>query len=765
MMRRGSDVRRLCHRQWRWPAQCFAWILFAVAVMLVPAEIARAEPRIESLRLGVGGAYRTDRWCPAEIRIAGIEREGNLRVSLTATDDRGRPVRYDSVQRVALGTDTVTALFRIGDRTKPLVVSIADSDGKPIAERSFTPEEYGEPVASDENLVVVVGRLPGLDAVQRIQPDQERRIRFQQIPSLSQLPEAESLSLTDRVLTLNAVQSIVWMSGQSNSGSSEPSAKARLETLDAWVQAGARLILSIGAADSADADSLASSYLSRLGSLGEPTEIRQAASLETFIGRDSAADSSLREPRSDAPAFRLPIARFTPREGIVLASTAQGSDGVPLVVRIPRGFGEVLFVAFDLADPGLLAWSGHTRLLSKVLSDPDADGLRSPTKSESREAWTHKGYASLDEQLSDALDQFPGTSPDLFWYLATAAVAYILVIGPIDWYIVRRKPEWTWATFLVTVLGAAAGAYGIVQATKSESPRVSQLCLVDVDLTTRGSETDAAARVRSSAWVRLYEPTAGVADVRIGFPRSTPPAVQDARLAASNLRLRVGAGSGPARSGSLVARATNGANAAAYRVESAQILGIARPAWSSELFVGESLDDAPFVDVASLTPDAFGRVSGSIRNPLDEPLAQAVLFYGNSALSLGNIAAGTTVAVDGRGDWRSVEAYLTRQRMSEDRASAERYDPTNTDLDRIGEIIGFYAAAGGERYAGLKQGATSTLDMTRQLKLGRAVLMGMSNGGARVIVGPSNVDGESQLSTNIDANRQTTWWRFLIRVK
>jgi hypothetical protein len=752
MIRGGADLRRLL------AAACLG-----IAAMCVLAGIARAEPRIGSLRLGVSGAYRIGRWSGAEVRLSGFEHGGDVRVSLTAADESGRPVRYDSVQRLTAGSQIVNALVRIGDTSKPLVVSLADAAGRSHVERSFTATEYGEPFGSSAELVVVVGRLPGLDAVQRIQPDPERRLSFQQISGLSQLPNSDNLGLTDRVLTLDAVRTVVWMAGQSTGIAVDAATRTRLRTLDDWVRAGGRLILSVDGSADVDRDSLAFEYLSEVGSLSGATEIRQAAPLETYIGREPRADSSQREARGDAPAFRLPIVRFTPREGTPLASTGQGTDGTPLVVRVPRGFGEVLIVAFDLADPGLLAWPGHTRLVGKVLADPEADAPHSPTKSESSNAWTHKGYASLDSQLADALDQFPGTSPDLFWYLAAAAVAYILVIGPIDWYIVRRQPEWTWATFLVTVLGAAAGAYGIVQATKSDRPLVSQLCFVDVDLTTRGAENDAAARVRSSAWTRLYEPTAGVADVRMSFPWPRPNLTNDAgSTSANNLRIHVGSGSGPARGGSLFARPTRSGADAAYRVESGQVLGVARPAWSSELFVGESLDDTPFMEVASLTPDAFGRVWGSVRNPLDESLEQAVLFYGNSALSLGNIAPGATVAVDGRGDWRSVEAYLTRRRMSEDRESAERYDPTSADLDRIGEIIGFYAAAGGERYAGLKQGETSLFDMTAQLKLGRAVLMGKTNSGASIVLRPSNeVEGDTP---DVEPDRQVTWWRYLIKV-
>jgi hypothetical protein len=204
----------------------------------------------------------------------------------------------------------------------------------------------------------------------------------------------------------------------------------------------------------------------------------------------------------------------------------------------------------------------------------------------------------------------------------------------------------------------------------------------------------------------------------------------------------------------LISASLAGNAPAATIAENGRVADLAFSASSSRRFLTRWSEDPALGEVAALSTDAFGRVVGSVRNPLGEPLEQAVLFYGGYARALGTIGQGESVAVDGRGDWRSAQAYLARQRLSHDRDTAERFDPTDVDLDRIGEIIAFYDAAGGAAYTGLSRGESASVDLSRQLQLGRAILMGRTTTPASV---------KLSASTTANAHRQSTWWRFLFR--
>jgi hypothetical protein len=444
---------------------------------------------------------------------------------------------------------------------------------------------------------------------------------------------------------------------------------------------------------------------------------------------------------------------------------------------VPHGFGEVVVVAFDLGDDALVGWPGHARLLSKVfaLGEPAAPA---PADESAQTAWSGKAYDSLADQLADALDQFPGASPARFWYLAAAAVVYALVVGPLDWYIVRRRPEWTWATFLATVALAAAGGYAVVHATKPNATLANEIAFVDVDLTAvppdasgdLSSRSPAAARIRGSAWTCFYQGAAVTTDVdiipRMPWSNSSADAVA---LAATPPMARLSLwdrSSTAAMAGLLPNRVLGPDSRVTYHAAGA-ISSLSRPAWSTQHVAGEwSFDAAAFPSVAALAPDAFGRVVGHVRNPLDEPLEQAVLLYGSFAHALGKLAPGQSIAIDGRGDWRSIESFLTRRRFNEDRETAERYDAAGFDLDRIGEIIGFYDAAGGRRYVGLDRGGFRRLDLTQQLRLGRAILLGKTSSAVRVAISASGSrdDDVGEADDAATPHRQTAWWRFLIRV-
>lgn len=748
-MNGGDGAPRL--RTFRAVALLVGWV---VAFLLTNAV--RAAPTIDAVAIGIAGAYRPDRWCPAEIRLAHIEADGDYRLDIDALDAAGRRIRYSATHRLsAIAENRVTQIIQLGRANEPLIVALHDANGRLIAERRLEPGQFARPLAEEESLTVVIGRLTGLDGVDALSAQPSRKRRYQRIASIAQLPSADRLALLDRSLALDAATTIVWMVGQSPAANASADAN-RLRLLDDWVRAGGRLIVSLGPHAAQELGESAILPGLNLGSLGERAELLRTSPLESFVGHEADASTARPSAESDERSFRLQIARLNPVEGKIVAAVNETGDRLPLIVHVPHGFGEVVVVAFDLSAPALVSWPGHTRLLAKTLAIVESDAPRDVAERPTSRAWAGKAYSSLSEQLADALDQFPGASPERFWYLTAAAIAYILVIGPLDWYLVRRRPEWTWATFLASVCLAAAGAYAIVHATKTDDVLVNQLRFVDVDFTAQ-----AAARVRTVAWSSVYQPSAGIYEVATQSPPAWPPRTEPTDAAPSEgapnaprLSLWAGPSGQSDHLGPLAGRFDTREPAAIYDMGRGRIARLVSPAWSSRLFFSRSLADTQAPEVATLEADAFGRVVGSVRNPLDEPLERSVLFYGAYALALGTLEPGRTVSVDGRGDWRSAESYLTRQSLAQDRETAEKYDATAVDLGRIGEVVGFYEAAHGASYTGLANRDIAEVDLSRQLRLGRAILVGQSSTGANVGITPG---------PRATPHRQTTWWRFLLK--
>lgn len=116
------------------------------------------------------------------------------------------------------------------------------------------------------------------------------------------------------------------------------------------------------------------------------------------------------------------------------------SDGHPLVVRRPLGLGAVTCFAFDPHWPVFVEWSGREALWASVLDtiDFDAAPARPP------------GGFQADPvvRLGQMVAQAPSTGLRLILVLALTAL-YALVIGPVDYWFVRRlrRPNLTWFTF------------------------------------------------------------------------------------------------------------------------------------------------------------------------------------------------------------------------------------------------------------------------------------------------------------------------------
>ena len=103
--------------------------------------------------------------------------------------------------------------------------------------------------------------------------------------------------------------------------------------------------------------------------------------------------------------------------------------------------------------------------------------------------------------------------------------------------------------------------------------------------------------------------------------------------------------------------------------------------------------------------------------------------------------------------------------MSHDSETAEAYDPTETDLGRIIEIAGFYQAVGGKPYVKLGNRALAPLDLSRQLELGRAILVGKTaSTGPAITVEKDTRDDRIDAPVAVEANTTLTQWRFVIPV-
>ena len=105
----------------------------------------------------------------------------------------------------------------------------------------------------------------------------------------------------------------------------------------------------------------------------------------------------------------------------------------------------------------------------------------------------------LSTDLFAMLDNFDVTIIP-FGYVALFIVLYILVVGPLDFILLKfvfKRLEWTWITFPAVVLGVSVIAYFAAYALKGRDLKINKIDIVDFDLRTSLDDKRRAINVRA----------------------------------------------------------------------------------------------------------------------------------------------------------------------------------------------------------------------------------------------------------------------------
>jgi hypothetical protein len=98
-------------------------------------------------------------------------------------------------------------------------------------------------------------------------------------------------------------------------------------------------------------------------------------------------------------------------------------------------------------------------------------------------------------------DTFDGVPVISFGWIAFLIVLYILLIGPIEYFFLKRvlgRLELTWITFPIIVLTVSLAAYFTAYSMKGRDLKINKIDVVDVD--------PASGRVYGSTWFTIFSP-------------------------------------------------------------------------------------------------------------------------------------------------------------------------------------------------------------------------------------------------------------------
>ncbi len=275
--------------------------------------------------------------------------------------------------------------------------------------------------------------------------------------------------LPTRIEAWSALDRLVWQDVDASSLSTE-----QVAALRGWIALGGRLVIVGGTAG--------------IGSLsGFPDDLLPYRPTATVDVAPSTLSSLLGTPpkgATDVPAMAGALIRghglATIDSRVVAAQTSYGSGSVTVVGVDPT--------------VGWIADSAARASFWPSLIPPRTDGPVAMTD---------------DSQIVSAVANLPALSLPPLAGLLLLLFGYVILIGPVNYLVLRRldRREWAWVTMPVLVVGFAVGAYAFGSALRGSSVIVNEVAIV------RGAPdaTEGSAQV----YLGVFSPARGTYQVAV----------------------------------------------------------------------------------------------------------------------------------------------------------------------------------------------------------------------------------------------------------
>jgi len=535
----------------------FLWL---AALLLRP--MAQDDGLSLSARAGFDGLFKETAAVPVVVsaRNDGPPIEGEIRVAVDSSD--GGQVFYTAPISLPTGSDKRVALYVhvqpfAGDLTVQLVSDeqvVAAAETNPL---NMTPRDdllYGV-VTSDPGglafLETVTGGRAGADVA---------------FLDLADLPDVSIAWRALDVLVFDDVDTSRLTAGQ-------------LTALRAWAENGGLLVVTGGPG-------------------GPKTAAAVAGLLPVTIGGVESAD--------DLPALSIfGGAEFTTPGPYTLTGSSLRAgellihqDGLPILAHTSLGLGGVTFLALDPKLAPLAGWPGQAVVWERIATlaptlGPWSNGIQD-------------GYAA-----TQAVSSIPGLRLPSIWQLLLFLFAYTLIIGPINFLVLRRlrRPELAWVTIPALVLLFVAITFFTGFRTRGGAAVLNEMTVAYGSID--------AERVRTQSVVGLYSPRRGRYDLSLPYDTTAVPFAQGFGAIAGGGNL-----SAIARAGELALRDV--------RADTGEVVA----------FLIDAHRPRPPLSATARLVDDGRAVAVTVRNDGETTLENAVIVYGDRQLQLNDLPPG-----------------------------------------------------------------------------------------------------------------------------
>jgi len=409
-------------------------------------------------------------------------------------------------QSFAMRSFPVKPYVRIASGASDTVMRIRTTSGTEVAE----PFRIRNLVPTSARTYVVLSlgsALPGFDLPR--EPSSEGVPAFR-----NGRVEAAAISdfedLPDRWFGYDAADLVVIATGSATGefltrlfgDGGPPTDRLKRAALLEWIRRGGRVVISAG---------VNLPLLARFPAFRETLPMALAAepilSMPGLFFRWKSAGGAPQIANLTSTAGALQVANLMARPEafarVLLEDRTSGDALVrPVAVQSTVGLGRVTFLALDLDLPPFMDYKLRPEFWDWILRE-----CGSPLSSTGPEgkALATPGLTDEEDELAAALrmhvDRFAEVPVISFGWIAFFLALYVLLIGPVEYWLLKRilgRLEWTWLTFPLIVLTVCVAAYVTAVAFKGHAVRVNKVDVVDVD--------GASGRVYGQSWFTVFSP-------------------------------------------------------------------------------------------------------------------------------------------------------------------------------------------------------------------------------------------------------------------
>ena len=661
------------------------------------------------VKIGFEGITKLGHWVPVFIMGAQDLNATHFEISVLDGDDQ--PTIYSGELISRIGREGfLEAWMRPGRKYGEMRVRLQDSQKNVLAEKTYS---FDDPslfniVASTDRLVLSIesGDSVYKSLMSVITNNAEDDTQFLiAIKSASQLPASW--------LSLESVSTIVIST--SNVELLQSFSKQQWQSIEQWVRNGGQLVFCGGANGSTAL---------KIPGLGQflPGTFERVVPLQNSWQMEAFANS--RDPLLQGKGATLPATRLNQLTGIV----EKTQNETPLVIRSAKGFGEIVFSAIDFDQGPIVEWAGRNAFFKRLLN-PIAFTERAAPDETQNNRFSHFGYDDLAGQLRVPLEQFSSVRFVTFTWVAVLIGLYILCIGPGDYFLLRNvlgKMELTWLSFTLITLLFCGVAVMMARFTRPDEMQVNQLEIIDID------SVDSTAR--GHLWANVFSPSTADCQVQIanqnslGFDTYSNSTVTWQGLPGTGLGgMQTRAGAGLFRREYRCEFESNGAGDSPARCTLASLP--VQVSSTKPLYVQWFSPNGFEVQSKLKLDPRIQRLEGTITNPLNVKITNCRLMFENWTYKLNDdLDPQETFDVATETREQTAKNFLTRRVRKSNKGKNIAWNPADTRLWRIADMLMFYQLAGGRGYTQLSHDYHPQLDLSQQLNLGRAMLVGEIKG-------------------------------------